>query len=52
VTTKIPLGVHDLFLGEVVRMHIDEAILNVKGKSDFTQISPIVYNQGEYWSLR
>ena len=51
VKTKIPLGVHHLFLGEVIRVHINEDILNEKGKINFIQISPIVYNQGEYWSL-
>jgi len=48
---KIPLGVHDMFLGEVIRVHIEQEILNKNGKIDFTKISPVAYNQGEYWSL-
>lgn len=48
---KIPLGVHDMFLGEIIRVHIEQKILNKDGKIDFTKISPVAYNQGEYWSL-
>jgi flavin reductase (DIM6/NTAB) family NADH-FMN oxidoreductase RutF len=47
----IPLGAHDLFLGEVVQIHINEQVLNEKGKLDFTKVDPFVYNVGEYWSL-
>jgi len=48
---KIPLGVHHLFLGEVVRVHVDQDVLDKNGRIDFTKVSPFVYNQGEYWSL-
>ncbi len=48
---KIPLGVHHLFIGEIVSVHVDQDILNENGRIDFTKISPFVYNQGEYWSL-
>ncbi|MFQ6075311.1 MAG: flavin reductase family protein [Candidatus Bathyarchaeia archaeon] len=51
VKKKIPLGVHHLFLGEILRVHVDQDILNEKGRIDFTKVAPIVYNQGEYWSL-
>jgi flavin reductase (DIM6/NTAB) family NADH-FMN oxidoreductase RutF len=51
VKNKVPLGVHDLFLSQVVRVHIDQNILNKDDRIDFTKTSPIVYNQGEYWSL-
>ncbi len=48
---RIPLGAHDLFLGEIVQVHIDQDILDEKGNVDFTKADPFVYNQGEYWSL-
>ena len=51
VRKKIPLGVHHLFLGEIVRVHVDQDILNENGGIDFTKVAPFVYNQGEYWSL-
>jgi len=52
VKKKIPLGVHHLFLGEVVLVHVDQNALDEEGEIDFAKVSPFVYNQGEYWSLR
>ena len=46
----ISLGTHDLFLGEIVQVHVDEAVLD-KGHIDFTKADPFVYNIGEYWNL-
>lgn len=51
VKKKIPLGVHHLFLGEIVCVHLDQEILDEKEEIDFNKISPFVYNQGKYWSL-
>jgi len=51
VRQKIPLGVHHLFIGEVTCVHVDQAVLDEKGRIDFSKVSPFVYNQGEYWSL-
>jgi len=51
VKEKIPLGAHHLFLGEVVSVHVDQDVLDEKGRIDFSKVSPFVYNQGEYWSL-
>jgi flavin reductase (DIM6/NTAB) family NADH-FMN oxidoreductase RutF len=47
----IPLGTHDLFIGEIVQVHIDQDILDKKGNIDFKKADPFTYNQGEYWSL-
>ncbi|MEJ2241806.1 MAG: flavin reductase family protein [Candidatus Bathyarchaeota archaeon] len=47
----IPLGTHDLFLGEIVQVHVDKEILNDKGTIDFRKADPFVFNQGEYWSI-
>lgn len=51
VRKKIPLGVHHLFLGEVVCVHVDQDILDQEGRINFKKASPFVYNQREYWSL-
>ena len=48
---RIPLGAHDLFIGEIVQVHIDQNILDEKGNIDFTKADPFTYNQGEYWSI-
>jgi flavin reductase (DIM6/NTAB) family NADH-FMN oxidoreductase RutF len=47
----IPLGTHDLFLGEIVQVHIDQDVLDEKGNVEFTKALPFTYNLGEYWSL-
>ena len=51
LTDTIPLGAHDLFLGEVVQVHFDEKVLGEKGKLDFAKADPFVFNVGEYWNL-
>jgi flavin reductase (DIM6/NTAB) family NADH-FMN oxidoreductase RutF len=47
----VSLGAHDLFIGEIVQVHIDQDVLNEKGHIDFAKADPFTYNQGEYWSL-
>ena len=48
---KLPLGAHDLFLGEIVQVHIDQDILDGKGNIDFTKADSFTYTQGEYWRI-
>jgi flavin reductase (DIM6/NTAB) family NADH-FMN oxidoreductase RutF len=48
---KMDLGTHHLFLGEIIRVHVDKKVLDKKGRIDFRKVSPFVYNQGEYWDL-
>jgi flavin reductase (DIM6/NTAB) family NADH-FMN oxidoreductase RutF len=48
---KISLGTHDLFLGEIVQVHIDKKVLDEKGNIDFTEADPFIYNVGEYWNI-
>ena len=47
----VSLGAHDLFIGEIVQVHIDQDVLDEKGHIDFAKAAPFTYNQGEYWSL-
>ena len=49
---KIPLGAHDLFLGEIVQVHIDQEVLDEKGNIDFAKADPFVFTVGEYWNLK
>ena len=50
VRNIIPVGVHHMFIGEVVAKHADEEILT-DGNPDFSRIPLITYVNGEYWSL-
>jgi flavin reductase (DIM6/NTAB) family NADH-FMN oxidoreductase RutF len=51
VRNRVALGSHNLFLGEIVCVHVDKRVLDDKGVIDFTKVSAFVYNQGEYWNL-
>ena len=50
VKQVIPVGVHHMFIGEVVAKHADEKVLT-DGKLDFSKIPLITYVNGQYWSL-
>ena len=51
VREKVTLGSHCLFLGEIVLVHVDQAIMNEEGGIDFRKAAPFVYNRREYWTL-
>ena len=42
------LGVHDLFIGEIVAVQVDESVLNERGRIDFDKAKPFAYMNGEY----
>ncbi len=49
----ISLGSHDLFLGEIVALHVKEEIQKEKGRIDIPKALPLVFCPGanEYWNL-
>jgi flavin reductase (DIM6/NTAB) family NADH-FMN oxidoreductase RutF len=51
VTKILGLGAHDMSIGEVVKVHRDTSVLDNEGNMDYSKATPIVFNQGEYWSL-
>ncbi len=52
-TQVIPLGVHHLFIAEVVAVHIDENALDERGRFDPTKATLFTYLplNGQYWTL-
>ena len=48
VTQEIPLGSHDMFLAEVVAVHVDEKYMDEKGKFRLDKAEPIAYSHGDY----
>lgn len=52
VRQQIPLGSHDLFLGEIVAVHVKEEVQKENGEIDIGRFRPLVYCPGarEYWS--
>jgi flavin reductase (DIM6/NTAB) family NADH-FMN oxidoreductase RutF len=49
----LSLGSHDLFLGEVVALHVKEEVQKEKGRIDISRAHPFVFCPGaqEYWNL-
>ena len=44
----LSLGSHDLFIGEVVAVQVDESVLDERGKIDFVKAAPFAFLGGEY----
>jgi flavin reductase (DIM6/NTAB) family NADH-FMN oxidoreductase RutF len=49
----IDFASHDVFVGEVVRTHADEAVLSPEGKIDISKVKPLLFDMASvrYWSL-
>ncbi len=47
----IKLGSHDMFLAEVLGVHVDRAYQDEKGKFDINRAGLVVYSHGEYYGL-
>lgn len=54
VKQVIPLGTHDLFLGEVIAAHVNEEVLDERGRIDATRAQLLVFWPGksDYWDLK
>lgn len=50
VTKVIPLGTHDLFLGEVILVHYSEEFV-VGGRFDLSLADPLAYGFSQYYRL-
>lgn len=50
VKDRIPLGSHDLFIGEVVSVHADSSVLT-EGSIDPAKMDPVAYFRGNYFRL-
>ena len=51
VIKSFNLGTHDIFIAEVLAVHVDKDILDKDGKIDYNKAKPVVFNRGEYWNL-
>lgn len=47
----VELGTHHLFLGEIVLVHADSAVLDEKGNIDYAKTDAMCYMPEEYWSV-
>lgn len=51
VNQIIPLGTHDLIIADVLCSHINENLLDEKGKIHFEQANLVTYCHGEYFPM-
>jgi flavin reductase (DIM6/NTAB) family NADH-FMN oxidoreductase RutF len=51
VIHRLPLGTHDVFIGQVLAVQVDEALLGDNGRPDYARAEPLAYVGGEYWRL-
>jgi flavin reductase (DIM6/NTAB) family NADH-FMN oxidoreductase RutF len=51
VSQRVAVGVHDLFIGEVLAVQIDESVLDEQGKLDHSRTQPLAYVGGYYRQL-
>jgi len=47
----VPLGSHDMFIGEILCVDVEEKLLDKSGKLQLNNADLICYNHGEYRSL-
>ena len=52
VVNKLELGSHDMFLSEVLGIHIDEKYMDSTGKFNLDKANPICYSHGSYYGLK
>jgi flavin reductase (DIM6/NTAB) family NADH-FMN oxidoreductase RutF len=48
---RLALGAHDLFIGEIVGVHLDEDVLDSRGRLQTAKVGAMAYANGDYWSL-
>lgn len=48
----IELGSHDMFIAEIVAVHVDDRLIGRNGKLDMNKAKLICYSHGDYWSLK
>lgn len=44
----ISLGTHDLFIGQIMAVHMDDDVLDGRGHLDITKADPLAYLNGDY----
>ena len=51
VMQVLSLGAHDMFLGKIVAVQVDERLLNEEGDLDLTTANLFAYSGARYWGL-
>lgn len=51
VTEIVPMGSHDMFIADVVAVHVDESLIDAAGKLHLEHAHLAAYAHGEYYGL-
>lgn len=51
VKSVTELGTHDMFVAEVVAVHVDDKYMDEKGAFHLDDAKPLVYSHGRYYSM-
>ena len=51
VTEKKKLGTHDMFLAEVLAVHVDDRYMDENGTFHLSDAKPLAYSHGRYYQL-
>jgi flavin reductase (DIM6/NTAB) family NADH-FMN oxidoreductase RutF len=53
LVNTVPLGLHTMFVGEIVDVKADESVLLENGKPSIGSVNPFLYDTGQmkYWSI-
>jgi len=51
VTQILPLGTHDMFLAEIVAVHVEESLLDSSGKLRLERADLAAFAHGDYYAL-
>ena len=51
VTEVKELGTHDMFIAEVVAVHVDDKYMDEKGAFHLEKARPLVYSHGKYFAM-
>ncbi len=51
VTQIVELGTHDMFMAEVVAVHVDEKYMDENGTFHLEVAKPLVYSHGQYFGV-
>ena len=51
VVDVLRYGTHDMFIAEIVAMHVNEEIIDEEGRFDYSKIRPLGFAHGDYYGL-
>ena len=51
VTQKLELGTHDMFLAEILAVHVDDQYMDDSGRFNLNDSRPLVYSHGRYLTI-